>query len=617
MRLLVCLLCAGTIGAAGAPAFGQNTGLDGGPDLEARAAAYHAFILGRSLEGAGDVDGAVDAYRRASELDPEASDIWAELAGLYARRNQAEEALTAGAEALRRDADNAEAHRILGLVYAARAGARGGGSREDVELALDHLQSARNPEAPDAGLYLTLGRLLLSTGEVDEAIVVLSEVLAVEPQFAEAIVMLAQAYESKGEWEAAAAAYERAVLYSPRRARYRRQLAGLLLNAGEVDRAREVLRDLVEVNPDDAAGWLSLSEVEFELTNYPAAEAAANRVVALEPEALRGPFMLSRVFAAERRYQDMVDILEPAIGRARDANVRPAEIANLLQRLAAAHDRLGAREAAIATLIEAVALAPGDLGVQAQLVQLYIDGERYDDAVGVIRRAQVARPDNLALMRLEAQALMARGDPDEAVEVLERALERHRDDPIAHVSLASQYSENDRVEDAVRVLAEAEVQFPANNVIVFQLGAVFERGARYGEAERAFRRVLERDPGDAPTLNYLGYMLADRGERLDESVELIQRALRIDPNNGSYLDSLGWAYFKQNRFELAEAPLRQAGNQLQNNSVVQDHLGDLMFQLERYDEAVDAWERALAGDRDGVDLTAIEDKLRDARRLAR
>ena len=429
--------------------------------------------------------------------------------------------------------------------------------------------------------------------------------------------MLAQAYESKGEWEEAAAAYERAVLYSPRRARYRRQLAGVLLNAGEVDRAREVLNDLVEVNPDDAAGWLSLSEVEFELANYSAAEAAANRVIALEPDALRGPFMLSRVFAAERRYQDMVDILEPAIRRARDANVRPAQIANLLQRLAAAHDRLGAKDAAIASLIEAVALAPGDLGVQAQLVQLYIDGGRYDDAVGVIRRAQAARPDNLALMRLEAQALAARGDGDDAVEVLEQALQRHRDDPIAYVSLANQYSENERVDDAVRVLTEAEAQFPSNNVIVFQLGAVFERGARYGEAEQAFRRVLERDPDDAPTLNYLGYMLAERGERLDESVELIQRALRIDPNNGSYLDSLGWAYFKQDRFELAEPPLRQAGDQLQTNSVVQDHLGDLMFQLERYAEAVDAWERALAGDRDGVDLTAIEDKLRDARRLAR
>ena len=58
------------------------------PGFEDRAEAYYAFVLGRSLEGTGDVDGAVDAYRRAAALDPGASGIWAELAALYARRNQ-------------------------------------------------------------------------------------------------------------------------------------------------------------------------------------------------------------------------------------------------------------------------------------------------------------------------------------------------------------------------------------------------------------------------------------------------------------------------------------------------------------------------------------------------
>lgn len=616
MRFLLSVLFCGALALSGTPAFGQNAETEQ-PDLEDRAAAYHAFIQGRSLEGAGDVEAAIEAYRRAADLDPAAADIWAELAGLYARRNQADEALEAGEAALERDADNAEAHRILGLVYAARAGARSGPSDEDVQLALDHLERARNPDSPDAGLYLTLGRLLLTTGQAGEAVDVLNEVLDVEPQFTEAIVLLAQAYESQSQWDEAAAAYERAVLFSPRRARYRRQLAGVLLNAGEAERARDVLRDLVEMNPDDATGWFSLSEVEFELNDYPAAEAAANRLVALEPEALRGPFMLSRVFAAERRYQDMVDILEPSIRQAREANVNPAQIANLLQRLAAAHDRLGNQEAAIATLVEAVALAPGDLGIQAQLIQAYLDASRFDEAVGVVRRAQTVRPNNLALMRLEAQTLTARGDIDDAVEVLERARDSHSDEPVAHVALADIYSESDRVDDAVRVLTEAEQRFPDNPVIVFQLGAVFERGARYTEAEGAFRRVLEDNPDDAPTLNYLGYMLAERGERLDESVELIRRALEIDPNNGSYLDSLGWAYFKQSRFDLAEPPLRQAGAQLQRNSVVQDHLGDVLFELERYGEAVEAWERALAGDLDGVDLSTIEDKLRDARRLAR
>ena len=109
-------------------------------------------------------------------------------------------------------------------------------------------------------------------------------------------------------------------------------------------------------------------------------------------------------------------------------------------------------------------------------------------------------------------------------------------------------------------------------------------------------------------------MLAERGERLDESVELIQRALALDPTNGSYLDSLGWAYLQQNRLELAEPPLRRASDQLRRNSVVQDHLGDLLFRLEQYAEAISAWERALAGDGDGVDLSVIQDKIGDSQR---
>ena len=93
-------------------------------------------------------------------------------------------------------------------------------------------------------------------------------------------------------------------------------------------------------------------------------------------------------------------------------------------------------------------------------------------------------------------------------------------------------------------------------------------------------------------------MFAERGEHLDEAVDLIQRALKIDPGNGSFLDSLGWAYFKQRKYDLAHPPLAQAAEQLPANSVVQDHLGDTLDALGRRAEAVTAWQRALAGDRD-------------------
>ena len=611
MRSLLCTLClaGGLISAA--PVHAQSTA-PGQRLFEARAEAYHAFVLGRSLERADDIDGAVAAFERAAELDPAASDIWAELSALYARRNRPDEAIEAGNAALERDPDNAEAHRTLGLVYAARAGARNGPAPEDVELALEHLERARDRLTTDAGLSLTLGRLYVATRESAKAIELLSELVDAEPQFTEALMLLAQAHEALGEWDEAAAAYERAVTRSPRRTRYRRQLANALLNAEQPARALEVLRELVRLRPDDTGGWYSLSEVELLLEHYDEAEAAAERLIEIEPDGLRGAYQLSRVLGAQREYQGMVDVLEPVVQRALDSEVAPSQIASLLQRLSVAHRQLGDHAAAIETLTSALALTPSSLGLQAQLAQVYLDAGRLDDAAAVVSRAQQENPGSLALLRIQAQTLSARGEVGGAVAVLERAISRHEDQPGAHIALADLYSQHDRVDDAVRVLEAAEDRFPDNMIVVFQLGAVLERGQRYREAEGAFRRALDRDPEDAATLNYLGYMLAERGERLDESVELIQRALALDPTNGSYLDSLGWAYLQQNRLELAEPPLRRASDQLQRNSVVQDHLGDLFFRLEQYAEAISAWERALAGDGDGVDLSVIQGKIGDS-----
>ncbi len=64
--------------------------------------------------------------------------------------------------------------------------------------------------------------------------------------------------------------------------------------------------------------------------------------------------------------------------------------------------------------------------------------------------------------------------------------------------------------------------------------------------------------------------------------------------------------------------MRQASEQMVWNSVIQDHLGDLMFELGRYDEAIAAWDAALEGDREDVDADDIERKIERAQqRLSR
>jgi Flp pilus assembly protein TadD len=230
-----------------------------------------------------------------------------------------------------------------------------------------------------------------------------------------------------------------------------------------------------------------------------------------------------------------------------------------------------------------------------------------------VRRARTRFPDDLRLLQLEAQALHQSGQTERGLGLLRDALKERASEPALHLALAGLYADDKRLDEATRVLQDATTSFPDNASILFQLGSAFEQQKRFSDAEQAFRKVLTTEPEHAPTLNYLGYMLADRGDRLEESVELIRRALQIDPLNGAYLDSLGWAYFRMNRMDLAEPPLRQAAEQLVTNSVIQDHYADLLFRLGRFDDAAAAWRRSLDGDGESIDRAVIERKMKAAR----
>ena len=65
--------------------------------------------------------------------------------------------------------------------------------------------------------------------------------------------------------------------------------------------------------------------------------------------------------------------------------------------------------------------------------------------------------------------------------------------------------------------------------------------------------------------------------------------------------------------DLAFENMKRAADQLPANSVVQDHYGDVLSKMGRWDEAIAAWNRALSGDGDSIDKGDIDKKIRSAR----
>jgi tetratricopeptide (TPR) repeat protein len=413
--------------------------------------------------------------------------------------------------------------------------------------------------------------------------------------------------------EEAADAFGRAAALRPGVLDLRLRQAGALVSAGRAAAARDLLRETAELHAKEPRVLYLLAEVERSLQDYDGAEATARKLIALAPKQPFGPHALAQVYAQRHNYKGVIETLTPVVNGVDQPTANSRPYAPIWVALGYAHQELGDFDKAIASFERAKRAGGDDVSYDAYLVQANLAAGRTAKAVELAAAARATQPKNLRLMNLEAQARLQHGDSTKAIEILEQAVKAFPNDVQAHVALAGVFSEARQFTRAEDVLTRASTQFPADINVPFQLGAVLEEQNRHADAERAFRKALAIDPMHAPTLNYLGYMLAERGQRLEEAVNLIAQAVKIDPFNGSYLDSLGWAYFKQGKLDQAREYLVKAGEQMPVNSVVQEHVGDVLFALRDVDGAVAAWQRALKGDGRSIDRASIERKITKAR----
>jgi len=620
------------------------------------AEAYTQFMMAHRLEEDNDIDGAIAAYKRAMTLDPQAADVVAELADLYLRQNRAQEAIASGEQALKIAPGNSDAHRVLGTVYASMATSVGRGQRaspdaqrENLTKAIDHLEKAivGPVTRADANLRAMLSRLYIASGQFDKAIPMLAELVKQEPQWEDGATMLVEAYSAadrddeavkflqeqvqensellptladlyanQRKWREAADTYQMAVQGSPRSFDLRVRWASMLLNTGskeDIATARTALREALAMRGTDERALYLSSVAERRSGDLEAAESAARKLITQNAKNANGFVALSEALEERRQYQAVVDALAPAIGGFRSGQNSARSLAMLLPHLGFAYQQVGQFDKAITTFEEARKVSPRDPAITAYLISAQMSARNFGAASELARQARMQDPENLPLARLEAQALRQSGKPDQAFAVLEGVVQKRPNDPEVFIALAELYSDAGRGAQAVKVLQDAQAKFPSDMSLTFELAAVFEKQKKFAESEAVFRQLLAKEPDHAGALNYLGYMLAERGERLNESVDLIQRALKLDPDNGSYLDSLGWAYFKSGKFDLAAEHLKRAADQLVTNSVVQDHYGDVLARLGRYDQAIAAWTRALAGDLDSIDRSDVDKKIKTAK----
>jgi tetratricopeptide (TPR) repeat protein len=398
--------------------------------------------------------------------------------------------------------------------------------------------------ADDLGTVLALHR----QGRLQEAAGLYQNLLARNPNHADALHLLGVLAHQVGQDAQAVELIGRAVAVNPSAAVYHCNLAEAYRALGQLDRAADCCRAAMRLQP-----------------NYP--EAANNFGVVLlaqgQTEAAVAQFRAALQMAPNFALacNNLGEALQSK-GDAEGALEQFRHAVRIEPTLAEAHSNLGQLllqrgepAEALEHCREAVRLRPQSAEAHCNLGNVLAERGQFEQARAYYAEALRFRPESGLIADNPGQALRAEGRLDEALTWFRRAVELEPGSARVRGDLAAALAEAERYEEATAHFETALRLDPGFAGAHDGLGRVLHEQGRFEEAQVRFREALRLDTGLAPAHFDLGTLLEEMRQR--EAAEACYRAaLRYDRRHASAHAALA-GLLRQQLPEADLAALRQ------------------------------------------------------------
>ncbi len=249
-------------------------------------------------------------------------------------------------------------------------------------------------------------------------------------------------------------------------------------------------------------------------------------------------------------------------------------------------------------------------------------------AVFNLRLALYASPQHDAVKTLLAAMLADRGAEEEAITLYRSVSETSLYYPASRFALAQLYQYIDQINKAQTVLENLAKAYPFlplsfstlgdlyrdqqnypaaveaySNAIAtsreydwtlyYARGIAYERHGEWENAEQDFHEALALSNRHPAVLNYLAYSWLERGEYMGRALNMLKEAVKQSPHSGHIVDSLGWAYYRMGDYTQAVRYLERATELSPGEAVINDHLGDALWRSGQYIQARFQWQRVI------------------------
>ena len=535
---------------------------------------YAAF-----MSAAGDKE---ETRRISTDMTRQAPDYlpgWTLLAELAFKDKKYEEALSLLESVFSRDPEYVDGHRLESQVMLAK-----GDTKKAVEI-LERLDQTY----PDTPLIkYELARTYLKNNNMNQAKVVLDQAISRNPNYADAILLLADTNLRSGHGEAViepmtrllkrnpesrsaalllAAAYgsldrfdDAAVItgeqarLAPRDPQAQMALGLTLRQAKRNDEARQAFEKAAELAPDSLWPVDQLVELDLLEKHFDAARQRIRRQFQKTPDSPVAHFFKGKILAAEGKWESAEAELQKTLQL--DPNLSNAY--DLLVQTYLATNRL---PQAVNQLQAQLSKTPNNASAIMTLALLYERTNDFPKARDAYERLISIDPNFISALNNLAYLYADRlNDLDKAYDLARKARELQRDDPAVADTFGWVLFKRGEYQQALAILQESAAKLPDSPEVQFHLGMTAYMTGQTDLARVALQkaaRATKDFPGKDESKRRLALLESGTGASPDLSISQLEAMTKEQPNDVVSQMRLGEAYEKQGASDKAAAAFEQ------------------------------------------------------------
>ncbi len=453
-------------------------------DMARMQSGLASYISGLLAEGRGEVSAAESLYETARRRDPESAQIPLRLGILHLQNNEMDSAAKALEDASLKNPEDPRPRFVLGVLYM---------DQGRLDEASDQYSQVLNQDPKNLGALSQLADLYVLQEKLQEGLNVYNRLLKERPDSSVAHFNVGVLYAKSRDWDSAVEHLSKAVELDSNFLEARLGLAVALELGGRLEEAKEQFLTAVNQEPVNTQLIHYLAQISYRLGDLEESARWLTRYLSFKPFEPSAQIELAYVRIEQGKWEEAASLLQ----RVMDPNSPPEGRAELYTAMGMAYQTGRKYEAAEEAYRQAMWLAADeDLRPVLQMVGLFQRQGRFEEAEQLLQDKFKHYPDDPALLNGLGFLYADWGvHLEEAVNLLERALRQDPSNGAYLDSLGWAYFKLGRPADALKLLEQAAVRAPEQEIYE-HLGQVYLKLGKEQEALSAWKKGLQLESKD-------------------------------------------------------------------------------------------------------------------------